>query len=123
VNWQSFDVGSQHTVRFDQPSAAAVTLNRVVGPDPSAIEGRIQANGQVVIINQAGVVFGAGAQVDTAGLAVSAAGITDANFMSGGKLAFCDLTAATMTGSEAQVRTCLSLSSTLACSAGSKPAA
>ena len=88
VNWQSFDVGSQHTVRFDQPSTSAVTLNRVVGPDPSAIEGRIQANGQVVIINQAGVVFGAGAQVDTAGLAVSAAGITDANFMSGGKLAF-----------------------------------
>ena len=83
VNWQSFDVGSQHTVQFQQPSANAVTLNRVVGPNPSEIAGRIQANGQVVVVNQAGVLFHRGAQVDTAGLVVSAAGISNNNFMAG----------------------------------------
>ena len=83
VNWQSFDVGSQQTVQFQQPSSSAMTLNRVVGPNPSQIAGKIQANGQIVVTNQAGVVFDKGSQVNAAGLVVSAAGISTANFMAG----------------------------------------
>ena len=83
VNWNSFNVGSNHTVDFKQPSSNAVTLNRVVGPDPSEIAGHINANGQIVVVNQAGVVFDRGAQVNTAGIVVSAAGISDSNFMAG----------------------------------------
>jgi filamentous hemagglutinin family protein len=83
INWQSFDIGSQQTVQFVQPSASSVTLNRVVGPNPSQIAGQIDANGQVVITNQSGVVFYKGSQVNTAGLMVSAAGIGNANFMAG----------------------------------------
>jgi filamentous hemagglutinin family protein len=83
LNWQSFNVGSQQTVNFQQPSASAVALNRVVGPDPSQIAGRINANGQVVLVNQSGVVFTQGAQVNAAGLLVSTAGITNQNFMAG----------------------------------------
>ncbi len=83
VNWQSFDVGSQQRVDFRQPSANAMTLNRVVGPDPSRIAGRIDANGQVVLVNQSGVTFFKGAQVNTNGLMVSAIGITNQNFMAG----------------------------------------
>ncbi len=83
INWQSFDVGSQHTVQFNQPSASAVTLNRVVGPDPSVIAGRINANGNVIITNAAGVAFSRGAQVDVNGLIVSAPGISTQNFMAG----------------------------------------
>ena len=83
VNWQSFDVGSQQRVDFRQPSASAMTLNRVVGPDPSRIAGRIDANGQVVLVNQSGVTFFKGAQVNTNGLMVSAIGITNQNFMAG----------------------------------------
>src|SRR5579859_1300687 len=75
VDWQSFNVGSQQSVSFHQPSASAVTLNRVVGPDPSQIAGRIDANGQVVLINQSGVTFFKGAQVNTNGLVVSAIGM------------------------------------------------
>lgn len=83
VNWQSFDVGSQQRVDFRQPSASAMTLNRVLGPDPSRIAGRIDANGQVVLVNQSGVTFFKGAQVNTNGLMVSAIGITNQNFMAG----------------------------------------
>ena len=75
-NWQSFNVGSQQSVTFNQPSASAVTLNRVTGPDPSQIAGRIDANGQVVLVNQSGVTFYKGAQVNTNGLMVAAIGIT-----------------------------------------------
>jgi filamentous hemagglutinin family protein len=83
INWQSFNIGSQQTVQFDQPSSSSVVLNRIVGPNPSEIAGRIDANGQVVITNQSGVVFYKGSQVNSAGLMVSAAGIGNANFMAG----------------------------------------
>ena len=37
TNWQSFNVGAGHTVNFVQPSASAVSLNRVIGSDVSVI--------------------------------------------------------------------------------------
>src|SRR4051812_42990432 len=83
VDWQSFNVGSQHTVAFQQPSSTAMTLNRVAGPDPSQIAGRITANGQVAIVNQSGVVFQRGSVVDVQTLVVSAANISNQNFMAG----------------------------------------
>jgi filamentous hemagglutinin family protein len=87
INWQSFNVGSRQTVDFVQPSSSAVALNRVISPNPSQIAGRIDANGQIILINQSGVIFYHGAQVNTAGLIVSAAGMSNVNFMAG-KLVF-----------------------------------
>src|SRR5690349_4838298 len=83
IDWRSFDVGSQQSVTFAQPSANAVALNRVTGPDPSQIAGRIDANGQIVLVNQSGVNFYHGAQVNAAGVMVSAAGISNQHFMAG----------------------------------------
>jgi filamentous hemagglutinin family protein len=88
INWQSFDVGSQQSVTFNQPSVNAVALNRVTGPDPSQIAGRIDANGQVILVNQSGVNFYKGAQVNAAGLVVSTANTTDKAFMAGGAVTF-----------------------------------
>src|SRR5215472_14387225 len=83
INWQSFDVGSQQSVTFSQPSSSAVALNRVTGPDPSQIAGRIDANGQIVLVNQSGVTFYRGAQVNAAGVMVSTADVANKNFMAG----------------------------------------
>jgi filamentous hemagglutinin family protein len=83
IDWRSFDVGSQQKVTFNQPAASAVVLNRVTGPDPSQIAGRIDANGQFILVNQSGVNFYKGAQVNAAGVMVSAANITNQNFMAG----------------------------------------
>ncbi|WP_458096270.1 beta strand repeat-containing protein [Roseomonas sp. WA12] len=88
IDWRSFDIGRDHTVQFQQPSSSSVTLNRVTGPDPSQIAGRITANGQVAIVNQSGVVFHQGSQVDAAGLVVSTANTTNAALMAGGRLRF-----------------------------------
>ena len=83
IDWQSFNVGSAETVAVQQPNAQSMLLNRVVGPDPSVIAGRITANGGVAIVNQSGVVFDRGAEVDVQTLMVSTANISNANFMSG----------------------------------------
>lgn len=86
INWQSFDVGSRQAVVFQQPAASSVTLNRVTTPRPSEIAGRISANGSVVIINSAGVVFHQGAQVEAQSFVASTADTTNAAFMAGGRL-------------------------------------
>jgi filamentous hemagglutinin family protein len=83
IDWRSFNVGSQQQVTFTQPSSSAVALNRVTGPDPSQIAGKITANGQVVLVNQAGVTFYKGAQVNVQSLIVSSANVSNTNFMAG----------------------------------------
>ncbi len=88
MNWHSFNVGIPQSVNFQQPNAQAITLNTVTGPNPSQIAGKINANGQIVLVNQSGVTFYKGAQVNTAGLMVSAAGANTTQFMNGGKIAF-----------------------------------
>ena len=81
VNWQSFSIGTGESVTFAQPNAQSVTLNRVLGQDPSAIMGKLSANGRVFIVNPNGIIFGRGAQVNVGGLVASALGISDGDFM------------------------------------------
>jgi filamentous hemagglutinin family protein len=83
LNWQSFNIGSQASVRFQQPSSSAVALNRVVGADPSALYGSLTANGQVFLINPNGVLIGQGSRVDVGGLVASTLGIRNDDFLSG----------------------------------------
>jgi filamentous hemagglutinin family protein len=89
IDWQTFNVGSRQSVQFNQPSSTSMTLNKVQGSNPSQIAGQINANGQIIIQNQSGVVFYQGSQVNTAGLMVSAAtssATATQAFLSGGKL-------------------------------------
>ena len=83
INWQGFSVGANEATRFIQQSASSSVLNRVVGQDPSSILGALQSNGRVFLINPNGVLFGAGAQVDVAGLVVSTLNLSNADFLNG----------------------------------------
>jgi len=87
INWQGFSIGAGETTRFVQQSAASAVLNRVVGGQSSSILGALQSNGRVFLINPNGIIFGAGAQIDTAGLIASTLNIMDADFLTG-KLRF-----------------------------------
>ncbi|PLC54655.1 filamentous hemagglutinin [Pollutimonas nitritireducens] len=83
INWQGFSIGSGEAVRFQQPDANSVTLNRVMGSDPSAIMGNLSANGKVFLVNPNGILFGQHAAVNVGGLTASTLGIANADFMSG----------------------------------------
>ncbi|ECN3094471.1 filamentous hemagglutinin N-terminal domain-containing protein, partial [Salmonella enterica subsp. enterica serovar Derby] len=83
TNWNSFDIGKNHTVQFVQPGSSAVALNRVTGGHESQILGTLKANGQVMLINPAGVMFGKDAKVNTAGLVASTKNISNEDFMAG----------------------------------------
>ncbi|BBU69766.1 autotransporter-associated beta strand repeat-containing protein [Fluviibacter phosphoraccumulans] len=83
INWNTFDIGSQAQVNFVQPSANAVALNRVNSPNPSQIYGQLSSNGQVYLINAAGVYFAPGAQVNVGGIVATTHQMSDAAFMAG----------------------------------------
>ncbi len=83
LNWQKFGIAAGETVRFEQPNASAIALNRVLGNEQSQIFGSLQANGQVFLINSNGVLFGKTAQVDVGGLVASTLNLSDADFMAG----------------------------------------
>ena len=83
INWNNFSIGAGNSVIFNQPGSNSVALNRVVGQNPSSILGRLDANGQVFIVNPNGIVFGRGSQVNVGGLVASTLSITDSDFMAG----------------------------------------
>lgn len=83
INWNSFSIAPSETVNFVQPSAQSVTLNRVVGATSSLIQGAMNANGQVFLLNPNGVLFANGSQINVGGLVASTLNITDANFQAG----------------------------------------
>ncbi|MET4715753.1 filamentous hemagglutinin N-terminal domain-containing protein, partial [Pseudomonas trivialis] len=84
LDWQSFDIGQNASVRFNQPGANATALNRVTGGGgQSLIQGSLSANGRVYLVNGAGVLFGPSAQVNTGGLVASTLDIANEDFLAG----------------------------------------
>jgi filamentous hemagglutinin family protein len=81
LNWQSFSIGAQNGVVFQQPSASSQVLNRVVGQDPSSILGSLQSNGKVWLLNPNGVLFGKDARIDVGGLVASSLHLDTADFL------------------------------------------
>src|SRR5689334_783570 len=68
INWNSFNIGTGELTKFNQPNSGSVTLNRVTGGlGPSQILGTIEANGRIFLVNADGILFGAGAKVNTGG--------------------------------------------------------
>ena len=81
IDWNSFNINSNEAVNFNQPSANSVALNNILQYDASRINGQINANGQVVLINPRGLIFGSGAEINTAGLIVSSLSIAKEAFL------------------------------------------
>jgi filamentous hemagglutinin family protein len=68
LNWDSFNIGSENSVIFNQPGSGSIAINRIFQNDPSKILGALSANGQVYLYNQNGIIFGEGARINTATL-------------------------------------------------------
>ncbi|PXX38150.1 MULTISPECIES: GLUG motif-containing protein [Burkholderia] len=83
TNWQDFSVGGGERVSFQQPTNQSIALNRVIGANGSQIQGQLDANGRVFLVNPNGVMFGAGAQVNVGGLVASTQNLSDADFLAG----------------------------------------
>ncbi len=83
TNWTDFSVGAGNAVRFVQPNADAVALNRVTGTTLSTIAGTISGNGRVFLVNPNGVLMSGTANVSLGSLVVSTQGISNNDFLAG----------------------------------------
>lgn len=83
VNWDTFNIGSSASVRFDQPGSGSVALNTITNQSPTEIMGSLSSNGQVFLVNPAGIIFGSTARVDVGGIVASTLRISDSDFMAG----------------------------------------
>lgn len=72
--WKTFSIAEGEKTVFIQPSDSSWVLNRVTGNVSSEILGSLQANGQLVLLNPHGILFGQGATVDVGGIIASTLG-------------------------------------------------
>ncbi len=83
INWQKFGIKADEVVNFNQPNVNSITLNRVIGNERSVIDGALNANGQVWILNSNGVLFGKNASINTSGILTTTKNLSDEDFNKG----------------------------------------
>ena len=81
MDWTRFNIAANESVHFQQPSAAAIALNRVSGQEPSAIFGSLSATGQIFLLNPSGILFGPSSRVDVGALTASTLAMTNQDFL------------------------------------------
>jgi len=83
LNWNTFNVASNESVQFRQPSSSAIAFNRILDQNPSQIFGHVQGNGQVVLVNPNGFLIGRTATLNVNSLVVSSLAAIDFDASSG----------------------------------------
>lgn len=87
IDWRTFNIDTGEVTQFHQPSANAIAVNRIHDQNPSMIFGQLTANGNIVLSNANGVLFGHTARVDVNRLLASTAIMADSdipNFLNDG---------------------------------------
>jgi len=83
IDWQSYDVGVDERVLYNQPGSSSISLNRILSNRGSEIQGRIDANGHVFLINPNGIIFGQHSSINVGGILASGLDINPDDFMNG----------------------------------------
>lgn len=88
IHWKDFSISKGECTRFIQPSSQSTVLNRVTGLMPSQLNGLLQANGKVYLVNPNGVIIGKEGRIDTAGFLASTLDLLNSDFLKGEELLF-----------------------------------
>ncbi len=84
INWQGgFNIGASNTVNNIGPSAAAVILHNDVSGSISSIQGILNGNCNVFLLNPNGILFSPTAQINVGGLVASTLMMSQDDFASG----------------------------------------
>ncbi len=83
LEFSQFNIGNTERVTFNQPDANSAVLNRITGGQRSTIEGFLGSNGQVYLVNPAGVSFSPSAVVNVGRIVAAGANMDNADFLSG----------------------------------------
>ena len=86
IDWQSYNLNRNGIVNYLQPGRSSIALNRILSSSPSQINGQINANGHVILVNPNGIFFGSSANINVGGLIASGLDISPTDFMNGNYL-------------------------------------
>jgi len=83
IDWQTFNIAANEATHFQMPSSNSFNLSRVTGGVGSEIFGTLTSNGNLMLLNPNGILFGANSKIDVGGLVATTSNITNSNFMAG----------------------------------------
>ncbi|MFL1553511.1 filamentous hemagglutinin N-terminal domain-containing protein [Pseudomonas sp. D47] len=83
IDWNSFNIDNGHSVNFQVPTGGA-TLNQIAGA-ASQINGNLNSNGTLYLLNPNGILFGKGASVNVGSLVATTSALSADNFMNGNR--------------------------------------
>jgi hypothetical protein len=84
INWNSFNIAAGEKTQFVQPNVSSIALNRInPAQGASQIYGSLSSNGQIILVNGAGIHFGPSAMVNVGGMIATTSDISNANFLAG----------------------------------------
>jgi filamentous hemagglutinin family protein len=80
IRYDRFNVDQGWNINIQQPTASSATLNKVMGGCASEILGTFRSNGQVFLVNPAGILFGPSARINMPKLIASGNYLSDNDF-------------------------------------------
>uniref|UniRef100_UPI0026053D43 two-partner secretion domain-containing protein n=1 Tax=uncultured Microbulbifer sp. TaxID=348147 RepID=UPI0026053D43 len=83
IDWDSFNLSEEELVKFLQPNASSIVLNRILDQNPSTIRGTLESNGHVILVNPRGVLFTESATVNVGALTTSGLDMAPEDFING----------------------------------------
>ncbi|WKD49534.1 filamentous hemagglutinin N-terminal domain-containing protein [Microbulbifer spongiae] len=83
IDWDSFNLSEEELVKFLQPNASSIVLNRILDQNPSTIRGALESNGHVILVNPRGVLFTESATVNVGALTASGLDMAPEDFING----------------------------------------
>ncbi|MEM1297575.1 MAG: filamentous hemagglutinin N-terminal domain-containing protein, partial [Verrucomicrobiota bacterium] len=83
IEWDDFSIGAGESTIFNMGTSGA-SLNRVTGSGISALDGLLQADGTVWLINPNGIIQGPNGLIDVGGLLLSTLDVSNDVFLNGG---------------------------------------
>ena len=73
IDWQTFNIQANEATHFQMPSSGSFNLSRVTGGVGSEIFGTLSSNGNLMLLNPNGILFGANSKIDVGGLIATTA--------------------------------------------------
>ena len=87
IDWDTYrnknNIDASEIVKYIQPNGQSISLNRILGVNGSTIAGKIQSNGQVILINPNGLLFTETAVLNVGGIIASGLNMSTKDFMNG----------------------------------------
>ena len=84
IDWSSFNLGQNESIQFLLPSSSSRILNRINGANGmSIINGVINSNGHVYLVNPAGITFGSNSVFNATRIYAAAGAMSNSDFLSG----------------------------------------